>query len=121
MDWINILLSAIGGSVASFIGSIMYFRPKLREARAEAKIKEVEAQKEHYDFLTQKIADMEKRCAEQDRIIDELREKILKISEEKFKNDERILKLEGENRQLEQKLKQLAQGVMNSSDITVQY
>lgn len=107
LAWVDLLLSAIGGSVISLAGSIVYFRPKLKQAKADADMKETEAQNFMYDSLLSRMNTMEKMYNEQNDIIAGLRKEILQLGEEKFSNEKRIVQLEAENRELRLKVDKL--------------
>lgn len=111
MEWLKLLFTTLGGGLLTFIGSILYFRPKLKQAKAEAKMKEAETQNFIYDSLVSRLNQMEKmyneQYASQNEVIKELRQEVLKLSEEKFANEKRIIQLEDENRVLKEKVEQL--------------
>lgn len=125
MDWIGYLLTAMGGSVTALVGSIIYFRPKLKEAQASADMKEVEAQNFLYDSLMNRVNSIEKMYNEQGEIINrqnviiaELRSEIIKMSEEKFSSEKRMLQLEAENKEFRSKVDQLEKEVSAYRTIT---
>jgi len=108
MEWLEIVLTNIVALVTGIGGSIFYFRPKLKEARAEASVKETEAQNFMYESLLNRINTMEKyyneQYALQSKEIDSLRQEVLKLTKEKFDNEKRIIQLEDENTSLRQRV-----------------
>lgn len=119
MDWWSNILSLIGGSVTTFVGTILYFRPKLKAASAEAHLKETEAADARYDFLQKKIADMEETFELQNDMMNNLRQEVLKLSEQKFQNEQRIITLEGENKELKMKVEKLEAEVQSYRSYSV--
>jgi len=111
MEWLQLILSAIGGSVVSLVSSILYFRPKLKEANANAVKTQAEAQNYVLDSLVSRMNQMEKMYNEQlesqNKVISELRAEVLNLTKEKFESDKRILVLEDENKQLRAEIEQL--------------
>lgn len=103
MDWYDFILSALGGSVLGGIGSIFYFKPKLKEARAEASKAEVEASSAEYAHLLERINSMEKMYTEQGATIDALRKEQMELAAAKYESDKKVLKLEKEVQDLRQK------------------
>lgn len=118
MQWLDYVLTAIGGSLTALIGSIFYFRPKLKAAKADASMKEVESQNYQYQSLLDRINSMEKLYGDQSQIIEELRKEIIKLSAEKFSNEKRIIQLESENKALTGKVNQLEREVNAYKTIT---
>ena len=104
MEWLKLILTTIGGGLLTLAGSLLYFRPKLKEAKAEALKKEAEAQNFIYDSLVERLNQMEQQYSAQNKVIGDLREEILKLSQEKFENEKRIIKLEDENKRLRSEL-----------------
>ena len=111
MELLKLILTNIGVSLVTLISSILYFRPKLKEAKAEAKKKEAEANNFIYDSLVERLNLMEKQYAELNKVVDEQRAEILKLSEDKFDSEKRIVKLESENKQLREEVAQLTKEV----------
>ena len=105
------LMTALGGSLIAGIGSIIYFRPKLMEAKAEASIKQTEAADNKYDSLVKRLNSVEQMYAEQGKIVDSLRAEILRISEEKFASEKKIIQLASENKALGEKVDRLEKEV----------
>ena len=111
MEILKLILTTVGGGLITFFGSILYFRPKLKEAKAEAKKKEAEAQNYIYDSLVERLNLMEKQYAELNKVVDEQRGEILKLSQDKFDSEKRIVKLESENKELREQVDQLTKEV----------
>ena len=104
MNWLDTLISALGGSIIAAVGSIAYFRPRLAQARAESAKAETEAESQRADYLEQRILSMEKLYAQQGKMLDEMREKVLLLGQDLQKKAERINQLEQENKALTEKL-----------------
>ena len=109
MDWLDFILTAIGGSVVTFAGSIAYFRPKLKEAKAEASKAETEASSAEYAHLLERIHTMEELYNKQGQVIDDLRERYLKLSEEKLERDMEVAELKAANESLTKRVNELEQ------------
>lgn len=107
MQWFELILTALGGSVTGLLGSIFYFRPRLKQARADAAMKETESQNFMYESLVNRINSMEAMYNEQNSLIEKLRGDVLTLSKEKFDNEKRIMQLETENKTLTEKVAQL--------------
>lgn len=107
MDWLELLTGLAGGGITGMVGSIFYFRPKLKEAKASASKSETEAKEAKHDYLEKRIESMEKMYNEQGAVLDSLRQSVLKLSEEKFVNEQRIVQLESENKALTEKVGRL--------------
>ena len=110
-SWIDSLLAALGSLVAGVGGSILYFSPKLKEAKADAAMKETEAQNFAYESLLNRIESMEKHYAAQydaqAKTIEELRRELMDMGKEKFETEQRMQKVEQENKTLRDKVEQL--------------
>lgn len=108
MEWLEMLITGVVSLVTGVGGSILFFRPKLKEARAEASVKETEAQNFMYESLVSRITSMEKYYNEQyesqNKVIEDLRQEVLKLSKEKFENEKRMIQLEGENNALRERV-----------------
>lgn len=111
MDALTLIVTNAVTLVTGLGGSILYFRPKLKSARAEASMKETEAENFQYESLISRINSMEKmyneQLSSQNDLISELRTKILKLTEEKFASDQRIVQLEGQNNILRERVNEL--------------
>ena len=95
----------------SIAGSIVYFRPKLKEAKAEAKKAETEASAMEYSHLLDRIKNMEELYAKQGEIIDTLRKQVLELGQEKLERDKEIQSLRAENKENKQLIEKLTQEV----------
>lgn len=117
MDWLTLVISNAVTLVSSLGGTILYFRPKLKEANANAVKAQTESQNYVYDSLLQRINSMEKMYNEQyesqNKVISELRQEVLKLTKEKFESDERIVLLEGENSSLRTRVDGLEKELMS--------
>ncbi len=111
MDWLELILTAIGGSITGLAGSVFYFRPRLKEAKAGASKSETEAKDAKHDYLEKRIESMEKMYNAQGEVLDTLRQQVLKLGEEKFANEQRIIQLEAENKTLNEKVERLEKEV----------
>ncbi len=107
MDWLELLMGLTGGGLTGTLGSIFYFRPKLKEATASASKSETEAKEARHDYLEKRIESMEKMYNEQGAVLDSLRLEVLKLGKEKFVNEQRIVQLEAENKALTGKVDKL--------------
>lgn len=108
MDWLDSIIGAVGGGLLTVVGSIVYFRPKLKEAKAEADKAETEASVAKYTHLLERIREMEELYKQQGETIDALRREILEISDAKFLSDQRVQTLERENERLVTRVDELA-------------
>ena len=90
------------------VSTILYFRPKLKEVKAEAKKAETEASVAEYSHLLERIRTMEELYKQQGELIDGLRQELLALGQEKFQSDQRVIALEKENEQLVRRVDELA-------------
>lgn len=111
MDWLEFILSALGGSVITGVGSIIYFRPKLKEAKAAASKAETEASAAEYTHLLERINTMEELYKKQGEELDELRGKFLALGREKLASDETIMRIESENKILQGRVDKLTEEI----------
>ena len=118
MEWLNIIITAIGGSITGLIGSILYFRPKLHEAKAGASKAETEASDAKVKYLIERVESVEKLYAQQGVALDEVRAKVLLLTSEVQEREQRIVQLEAENKDLRQKVDFLAKEVEAYRTIT---
>lgn len=111
MDWLTLVLTNLVTLVVGTGGTILYFRPKLKEANASADMKQTEAENFMYDSLINRINTMEKmyneQLSSQNKVISELRSEILVLGKEKFNNEKRIGQLEQENAMLKDRVNEL--------------
>ena len=102
--WFGILVSGIVSLVTGVGGSVLYFRPKLKEANANAQKAQTDAQDYAYNSLLERMNKMEQSHNEQmksqNEEIAQLRTEVLQLNREKFENDKRIIQLESENSSL---------------------
>lgn len=111
MEWFEAIIGAIGGGLITAIGSIFYFRPKLREAKAEASKVETEASVASFSHLLERIGIMEQLYKKQGEVIDDLQKRYLSKIQENFDLQERIQSLENENKSLSKKVENLQKSV----------
>lgn len=107
MEWFEAIVGALGGGIITFVSTILYFRPKLKEARADASKAETEASAAEYAHLLERIHTMEDLYKKQGEVIDELRERLLKISEEKMDRDLEVAELKIANETLTKRVNEL--------------
>ena len=100
MEWFEAIVGALGGGIITFVSTILYFRPKLKEAKAEANKAETEASAAEYAHLLERIHTMEELYKKQGETIDELREKLLKLGEEKLDRELEVAELKIANETL---------------------
>lgn len=108
MDWFEAIIGALSGGILTMVSTILYFRPKLKEAKAEAKKAETEASVAEYSHLLERIRTMEELYKQQGELIDGLRQELLALGQEKFQSDQRVIALEKENEQLVRRVDELA-------------
>lgn len=115
MEWLQIIITAIVTIVTTLGGSILFFRPKLKEAKANAQKAQTEAQDYAYNSLLGRINQMEKmyneQYAAQNTTISELRTEVLKLTEEKFETAKEMAAIKGENNALRTRVEQLEKEV----------
>lgn len=99
----------MGGSILGAVGSIFYFRPKLREAKADASKAEAEANAATFEHLMERINKMDKLYEEQSKMIDDLRGQVLQLGQEKMERDKEIQFLRAENQENRLKIEKLTQ------------
>ena len=93
------------------VGSIVYFRPKLKQARADAKKAETEASAMEYSHLLERINTMEEMYQKQGEALDELRNQLLRKGQENFELQQRIIQVEAENAELKIEVNKLREDV----------
>ena len=115
MEWLQIIITAIVTIVTTLGGSILFFRPKLKEAKANAQKAQTDAQDYAYNSLLGRINQMEKmyneQYAAQNTTISELRTEVLKLTEEKFETAKEMAAIKGENNALRARVEQLEKEV----------
>lgn len=105
MEWLNIILGAIVALLAGLnIFQLFSFRAYKKKYKAEAEKDEAEAAESKQSALERRITAIEELYARQSATVDELRKEILRLTEEKFKNEKRIIQLESENKMLREKV-----------------
>lgn len=115
MELGNIILSGLLALCAGLnVFQFIFFRSTKKKYEAEAVKAKAEGEKAEADAAESKQSSLERRLAaieqlyaEQGKIIDNLRIDYLKMSEEKFLNEKRIVQLEGENKALKEKVDRL--------------
>ena len=122
MNWLEIIVTAIVTIVTTLGGSILYFRPKLKEANANAMKAQTDAQEYAYNSLLERINRMEKMYNEQyegqNQVIAELRQEVLKLTKDKFDSDQQIIRLQGENEALRNRVDGLEKELQAYKTIT---
>ena len=108
MEWFRAIIGALCGGILTMVSTILYFKPKLKEAKATASKAETEASVAEYSHLLDRIRTMEELCKRQGGVIDELRHELLKLGQEKFQSDQRVIALEKENELLMKRVDELA-------------
>ena len=111
MEWFEAIAGALGGSILTLASAIVYFRPKLKEAKATASKAETEASAAEYTHLLERIHTMEELYKKQGEVVSELRRELLKLGEEKFQSDQKVIALEKENERLMKRVDELATDV----------
>ena len=115
MEWLTLIISNLVSLLTGLGGTILYFRPKLKEANANALKAQAESQNYVYDLLTSRIEQLEKSHNEQynaqNKVIETLRAEILKLTEEKFERDKEMIQLKGENQSLRERVDSLEKEV----------
>ena len=108
MEWFEAIIGALCGGILTMVSTILYFKPKLKEAKADADKAETEASVAKYTHLLERIREMEELYKQQGETIDALRREILEISDAKFLSDQRVQTLERENERLVARVDELA-------------
>lgn len=111
MEWIELVLTALGGSITGLIGSIVYFRPKLKEVQAGASKAETEASDAKVKYLIERVESVEKLYNEQGQALDEVRKKVLSLTNDVQEREQRIVQLEAENKALKTQVDRLEKEV----------
>lgn len=99
MDWTNILTTAMGLLLGGS-GSILYFRPKLKEAQ-------VGAAKAQTQYLEERIDSISKLYSEQGNKVDQLCNQVTDLKIKILEKETRIATLEAENKKLTLKLQEM--------------
>jgi len=104
MDWTSLIVSITSTGVLVELGNLIYFRPKLSQARAEARIKQVEADDKRHDYLEERIASMERLYAEQGKRLDDVCSRLIEVKAENARIKIELVEVKEENRALKAKL-----------------
>lgn len=107
MEWLDSIIGAIGGGLLSIAGSIVYFRPKLKQAKADASKAEAEANAATFEHLMERINKMDQLYEQQSKMIDDLRGQVLTLGEEKLARDKEIQMLRAEIQEDKEKIEKL--------------
>lgn len=108
----NIILSSLMALFAGLnVFQFIFLRSTRKKYEAEGIKAEADAEETRQTTLERRLAAIEQLYAEQGRTIDSLRIDYLKLSEEKFLNEKRIVQLEGENKALKEKVDRLEREV----------
>lgn len=111
MEWFEAIIGALGGGIITFVSTILYFRPKLKEAKAEASKAETEASVAEYTHLLERIRTMEELYQKQGETIDDLRKQLLELGQAKFESDKKVILLEKENKDLHIRVDKLSEEI----------
>lgn len=104
MEWFNILLSALGGSIVTGVGGILYIRPRLKSEKAGASKATTDAMEAQFDLLVKRVQSMENLYKQQGDVMDKMRLHQLDLETEVQTLKEQGIAMEAENRQLKEKL-----------------
>ena len=104
MDWSTLLgiLAALFGGLNVF--QFIFFRATKKKYEAEGDMAHAEAGAAQQSALERRLAAVEKLYEEQGKVVDSMRVDYLKISQEKFQTDKKMVQLELENRALREKV-----------------
>lgn len=112
----------VAGAGSGILGSIFYFKPKLRKEKAEAKQAEVEAADKKRDYVEERLLNLEKMYAEQGAALDSIRNNYLEVTKElsevKLENvrlRSEVNALKEENTKLKTKLDSYEKGQVHKS------
>ena len=108
MDWFEAIVGALSGGLLTLASTILYFKPKLKEAQAGASKAETEASAVQYAHLMDRIHTMEELYKKQGEVVSELRRELLKLGQEKYESDQKVMTLEKENERLMRRVDELA-------------
>ena len=112
MNWVEIVLGAL---VALFAGlnifQLFSFKAYKHKYSAEAEKDEAEADAEKQSALERRLEAMEQLYDKQGEVIDGLRKDILRLTQEKYDNERRMVQLESENKTLKEEVEQLKKEV----------
>lgn len=109
MEWLNVLLGVLAALFAGLnIFQVFSFRAYKKMHQAEAEKGEAEATLAKQNALKERLDAVEQLYSEQGRALDELRRQVLELKDEKFKSDQKVMKLESENSTLRFRVDELA-------------
>lgn len=111
MEILQLILTTVGGALIALVGSMLYFKPKLKQAQAEASKAETEADKQQFGFMLERIEQLERLYKEQGTALDDYRKRLFKMDEELVEKNKRIVRLEAENKELTNKVNSLQKEV----------
>ncbi len=107
MSLLSIILTNIVSLIVGTGGTILFLRPKLKEANANADKADIEADNYAYNSLVERLNNMEKLYTLQSNVVASLREQMLEMSKEKYGSEQRIVQVEAENTQLKKRIVQV--------------
>lgn len=108
MSWIELVTSGVLASIITGIGSILYFKPRLKQENAGAKKAETEAKRERHDFMMDRIKDMEELYKKQGDMLDQVRREVLELKDAVHARDEQVQALKTENEGLKRQVETLS-------------
>lgn len=108
MEWFEAIIGALSGGLLTLASTILYFRPRLKEAKAGASRAETEASVAEYSHLMERIHTQEELYKRQGELVAELRQELLRLGQEKYESDQRVITLEKENERLMRRVDELA-------------
>lgn len=97
---ISLVGAALFGGGTGIVGSFFFFKPKLRQEKADADIKETEARDKRHDYLEERIIKMEELYAKQGDQLDRVRKEMLTVMEKLGKVEQENVHLRNENEAL---------------------
>ena len=122
MNWLELILTHLASVIVGTGGAVLFFRPKLKEAKASALKAQTDAQDYVYNSLIARINQMEKsyneQYAEQNKVIADLRTEVIALTKEKFTSEKRMVQLESENSALRERVDSLEKEVQAYRTIT---
>lgn len=105
MEWIFGIVSALLAGLNIF--QFIFWRSTKKEYEAKASQAQTEAKAAEQDYLINRVEQMERLYKQQGDLLDNLREKVLALTQEKINNETRIKQLEAENKTLGSKVERL--------------
>lgn len=112
MGALELILGGLATLLAGLnVYQLILFRSYKAKYKAEAEKDEAEAAESKQSALERRLSALEQLYAEQGKTVDNLRIEYLKLSEEKFQSEKRIVQLEGENKALKEKVDRLEKEV----------